>query len=201
MQLETARGLKVGDVITFTSEWVTTYGRRFNVGDVYMIVEVDAKDDELPIAIRCEDGLHWPMLRWIEPHMSPSGDRSHDSLTESQELVTSPHWRWVPGMRELDGALYISDDPNCRWFVDGESLSPAREDDAEALPNLDDRGTCGHLLGLLQVAWGRDYELTYNPLGYLAITHIPTMNMFWSYSDWDRPWACLVKGLLAAGGK
>lgn len=74
-------------------------------------------------------------------------------------LVASPHFRWVRGMIDTDGAVCVDVDHGkpTIWWCEGCGGEVPEEDlpcDEPTLLDLDNPGNHGHLLALVRKAWG-----------------------------------------------
>lgn len=76
----------------------------------------------------------------------------------ARRAVACPVWRWMPGMRDVDGGIVVFVDGS--WLVttvyidDRDGWSTGSRIARHALPDLDDPATLGCLLALVREAWG-----------------------------------------------
>lgn len=87
----------------------------------------------------------------------------------AQQLVKSPKWRWMPGMRYPDASGGVG---AMAWARPGGRVQDGREQytPRAAAPDLNDPATVGCLRELVREIWGN----------------------VWTYPATDRGWYCVV---------
>lgn len=89
--------------------------------------------------------------------MQSEDTQSEAKINLARRAVASKRWRWMPGMRDTDGAIVVFVDGS--WLVttvyidDRDGWSTGSRLARNALPDLDDPATLGCLLALVREAW------------------------------------------------
>ena len=67
-------------------------------------------------------------------------------------LVASPHWRWMVGMRDQNGYVFVGHSGDIGWWALGGDCIDTEWTDER--PDLSNPATIGCLLTLVREAWG-----------------------------------------------
>lgn len=74
-----------------------------------------------------------------------------EAMDLGRAAVACPGWRWVPGMRRLDGHRYLGDG---EWALPTPAGPQTALHAPGQVPDLTDPCTAGGLLALVREAWG-----------------------------------------------
>ena len=127
------------------------------------------------------------------------------ALTAAAErLITLPGFRWMPGMRDVEGRRFVGDTETAEplsifveWLVD---VSSGFERAPRALPDLTDPATLGCVLAMVREAWGTQRAncyMTWPENDWACNVQIDGVDRFRAATEAE----CLVNALAAAGAK
>jgi len=111
-----------------------------------------------------------------------------DLIELGKRAAACKHWRWMPGMLDIDGNRFASDDGERRWWW--LSRSATNNTISHDTPDLSDPATVGCLLSLVREAWGADYIVQFGGWTHVAIYPKERALAAWAEGDnvateWD----------------